>query len=59
MGACGHGGLGGLSDEFARKLELALVFEDLQEHARLSAEAGRRLPYRAVLQGILARTAPL
>ena len=73
MGACGHGGIGGLSDEFARKVELELVYEELQavlmvapsrevfleEHRRLSEEAGRRLPYRAVLQGILDRTAPL
>ena len=73
MGACGHGGIGGLSDDFARKLELELVYEELQEllavppsrevfveeHARLCAECGQRLPYRAVLQGILERTAPL
>ena len=73
MSACGCGGCGGLSEEFAHRVELELVFGELlgllevppsrevflEEHRRRSAEAGRRLPYRAVLQGILARTAPL
>lgn len=73
MSACGHGGCSGLSQEFARRVELEIVYTELQqllevppsrevfleEHARLSVEAGRRLPYRVVLQGIEGRTAPL
>lgn len=73
MSACGHGGCSGLSQEFAHRVELQLVYAELQEllevppsrevfceeHERLSAEHGRRLAFREVLQGILARTAPL
>lgn len=73
VSACGHGGCGGLGEEFARRVELELVYGELQEllevppsrevfleeHRRLSAASGRRLPYRAVLYGILERTAPL
>lgn len=73
MSACGQGGCGGLSAEFARRVELELVYAELQEllevppsrevfaeeQARLSAEAGRRLSFREVLNAIAARTAPL
>ncbi len=73
VSACGHGGCGGLSEEFARRVELQLVYEELQElvevppsrevfldeHRRLSLDAGRRLPYRAALHGIVERSAAL
>lgn len=72
MSGCGHGGCGGLGEEFRRRVELELVYGDLQglievppsrevfieEHRRRSAEAGRALSYREVLQGILVRTVP-
>ena len=73
MSACGHGGCGGLSTEFARRVELELVYSELQllldtppsrevfleEHCRRSAAEGRTLALREVLNGILARTASL
>ncbi len=73
MSACGHGGCGGLSQEFAQRVELAIVFDELvallevppsrevflEEHRQLSATAGRRVAYRVVLQSIAERSAPL
>lgn len=73
MSACGHGGCSGLSQEFARRVELELVYADMQEllevppsrdvfleeHRRRSAAEGRTLALREVLNGILSRTAPL
>ncbi len=71
MSACGHGGCSGLSQEFARRVELELVYTELQElleappsrevfleeHRRRSAAEGRTLALREVLNGVLARTA--
>lgn len=73
MSACGHGGCSSLSQEFARRVELELVYADLQElleippsrdvfleeHRRRSAAEGRTLALREVLNGILGRTVPL
>ena len=71
MSACGHGGCSGLSQEFARRVELELVYTELQElleappsrevfleeHRRRTAAEGRTLALREVLNGVLARTA--
>lgn len=71
MSACGHGGCSGLSQEFARRVELELVYTELQElleappsrevfleeHRRRSEVEGRTLALREVLNGVLARTA--
>ena len=73
MSACGHGGCSGLSQEFARRVELELVYAELQrllevapsrevfleEHRRRSAAEGRRLALREVLSGILSRSLPV
>ena len=72
MSACGHGGCSGLCQEFARRVELELVYTELQqllaappsrevfleEHRRRSAAEGRTLALREVLHGILSRTTP-
>jgi hypothetical protein len=72
MSGCGHGGCGGLSLEFARRVELELVYTELQlllatppsrevfleEHCRRSQAEGRTLALREVLKGILARATP-